>query len=83
MSLSKFVIERVEDSLREDDDPAYMSRDDLWGEVNGLKEQLEKVEKEKKVLALAIDRLEQELRSYRARPFLEEEFTVSDDIRRI
>ena len=47
----------------------------MWKQVRELKEQLDKAVKEKRVLEIAFDRLEEELRRYRAQPFLEENFT--------
>ena len=73
-SISKFVIEHVENSLRQVEDSSYKSTGELWKEVKLLKEQLDKETKEKHVLEIAIERLEEELRRYRAQPFLEEEF---------
>ncbi len=73
-SISKFVAEHVENSLRQEEEPSYKSRGDLWRMVRELKEQLDKVTREKKVLELALERLEAELRRYRAQPFLEEDF---------
>lgn len=74
-SISKFVVEHVEDSLRQEEDSSYVSKGELWGQVRELKEQLDKVMREKRILEMAIDRLEEELRRYRAQPFLEEDFT--------
>lgn len=73
-SISKFVTEHVENSLRQEEEPSYQSRGDLWRMVKELKEQLHKATREKKVLELALERLEAELRRYRAQPFLEEDF---------
>ncbi len=73
-SISKFVAEHVENSLRQEEEPGYQPRGDLWRMVRELKEQLDKVTREKKVLELALERLEAELRRYRAQPFLEEDF---------
>ena len=73
-SLSKFVIEYVENSLRQEEDARYQSRGELWKEVRELKEQLDKVTREKRVLEIALERLEGELRRYRAQPFLDEGF---------
>ena len=73
-SISKFVAEHVENSLRQEEEPGYQSRGDLWRMVKELKEQLDKLTREKKVLELALERLEAELRRYRAQPFLEEDF---------
>ena len=74
-SISKFVIEHVEDSLRQEEGSSYVSRIEMWKQVRELKEQLDKAVKEKRVLEIAFDRLEEELRRYRAQPFLEENFT--------
>jgi hypothetical protein len=74
-SVSKFVIECVEDSLGREEDVSYKSRGDLWKEIRELREQLDKMAKEKRVLEIAFDRLEKELRRYRAQPFLEENFS--------
>jgi len=51
-----------------------MMRDELWRTVRELREKLDQVVNEKHVLEIAIERLEEELRRYRARPFLEENF---------
>ncbi len=74
VSISKFVVEHVEDSLRQENDLSYKSRDELWRTVRELREKLDQVVNEKHVLEIAIERLEEELRRYRARPFLEENF---------
>jgi len=74
-SISKFVIEHVEDSMRQEEDSSYVARGELWKQVRELKEQLDKAVKEKRVLEIAFDRLEEELRRYRAQPFLEDNFT--------
>ena len=73
-SISKFVVEHVENSLRQEEDPCYKSRGDLWRAAKELRGQLDKVTREKRVLEIAIERLEEELRRYRAQPFLEEDF---------
>ena len=73
-SVSKFVVEHVEDSLRQVEDSSYKSSSELWKETRELKEQLDKVTREKRVLEIAMDRLEEELRRYRAQPFLDDNF---------
>ena len=73
-SVSKFVIEHVENSLQQAD-PAYKSRGDLWNEVSELREQLDKALQTNRVLEIAIERLEAEVRRYRAQPFLDDSFT--------
>ena len=39
-STSKFVVEHVENSLRQEEDSNYRSRVELWGEVKKSKERL-------------------------------------------
>ena len=74
VSVSRFVLEHVENSLRQVEDSSYRSIGELLQEVRLLKEQLEKETREKHVLEVAMERLEEELRRYRAQPFLDEKF---------
>ena len=74
VSISKFVIEYVENSLRQEEEPSYKSRSEIWKENNELKQQVKDLTRRNRVLETVVDRLEQELRRYRAKPFLEEEF---------
>ena len=73
-SISKFVLEHVENSLRQEEEPGYKSRGELWKEVNRLREEIKEVRKEKRLLEHVVEKLERELREYRAKPFLEESF---------
>lgn len=69
-SLSKFVIELVEDSLnREDED--YESRQELLEENRELKEKIKELEKDVKVYRESYDKLEEELKEHRAKDFTE------------
>jgi hypothetical protein len=74
VSISKFVIEYVENSLRQEEERGYKSRSELWKENSELKQQVNDLAKRNRVLETVVDRLEQELRKYRAKPFIEEEF---------
>ena len=74
VSISKFVIEYVENSLRQESEPAYKSREELIKENEELRQQINELSKRCRLLERAVDRLEEELRAYRAKPFLEEEF---------
>lgn len=73
-SVSKFVIEHVENSLHQEEDPGYKSRGELWRTIKELQEQLKEVEREKRILEHVVDKLEEENRKLRAEPFLEEGF---------
>jgi len=75
MSLSKFIIERVEDSIRrEEGDEAYLSRLELIKRLREAEEEIRRLRKENKMLKMLVENLEKELRLHRARSFLEEDF---------
>jgi len=74
VSLSKFVIEYVENSLRQEFEPTFKSREELVKENEELRQQINELSKKCRLLERAVDRLEEELRAYRAKPFIEEEF---------
>lgn len=73
-SLSKFVREHVENSLRQEERPGYRSRGHLLKELRELKEKLAEGRKKTRRLDVVAEKLERELRRYRAKPFLEENF---------
>lgn len=74
VSISKFVIEHVENSLRQEEEPDFKSRSELWKENNELKQQVQDLSRQVRLLDTVVDKLEQELRRYRGEPFLEEHF---------
>jgi hypothetical protein len=73
-SASKFVIEHVENSLRQEEEPSFKSRSGLWRENSELKKQVTDLAKKCRLLETVTDKLEHELRRYRSMPFLEENF---------
>jgi hypothetical protein len=75
VSISQFVIEHVTNSLRqEEDEEEYKPRAKLIQELQAKQENLDKLSRENEILRLAIERVENELRRYRAEPFLDESF---------
>ena len=75
VSISKFVIERVEESIRrEEGEEGYLSRAELIKRLRDAEEQLKKVKNENRLLKKLAENLDNELRRYRAQPFLEEAF---------
>lgn len=74
VSLSKFIIERVMDSVNRERDYSYMSRLRLIEKVRELEDENARLREEVKVLKMALDNLERELRLYRSKPFLEKGF---------
>lgn len=76
VSISKFVIERVEDSLRSEDGgkEIYVNRAELAKKYRDSEEELKKMRNENRLLKKLADNLDSELRRYRAQPFLEEAF---------
>ncbi len=73
-SVSKFVAEHVENSLRQGDESGYKSRGELWKEIKRLREELKETARQKRLLDLVVDKLEKEVRRYRAQPFLQTDF---------
>ncbi|MEM2169590.1 MAG: hypothetical protein QXH97_05745 [Candidatus Bathyarchaeia archaeon] len=75
VSLSKFVIERVLDSIRrEDGEEGYLSRADLIKRLRNTEEEVKRLREENRLLRKLVENLDNELRRYRAVPFLEEHF---------
>lgn len=75
VSISKFVVERVEDSIRrEEGEESYLSRLELIRRLRKAEEELEKLRSENRLLKRLVENLDRELRRYRAQPFLEERF---------
>lgn len=74
-SISKFVIERVEDSIRrEEGEENYLSRPELLKQLNTTKEELKTLKNENRLLKRLVDNLDKELKRYRVEPFLEEDY---------
>ena len=74
-SISKFVIEHVENSIQQiDHKENYTSIADLQKQVTNLKEENQKLLKQNKMMDTVIDRLEDELRTYRVKPLAQEDF---------
>ena len=75
VSISKFVIERVEESIRrEEGEEGYLSRAELIKRLRDAEEELKKVKNENRLLKKLAENLDNELRRYRAQPFLEKAF---------
>lgn len=75
-SISKFVMEHVESSLRQEKKlkSGFKSRPELIKELQRLKEENSELKKENRMLRLALEKLDDELRGYRAKPFTEKEY---------
>jgi hypothetical protein len=74
VSISKFVIEHVENSLRQEEERDFKSRSELWKENNELEQRAQDLSWQVRLLDTVVDKLEQEFRRYRGEPFLEEQF---------
>lgn len=75
VSISKFVMERVEDSIRrEEGEEGYLSRLELIKRLRSVEDELKELRKENRLLKRLVDNLDNELRRYRAKPFIEEAF---------
>lgn len=75
VSISRFVVERVEDSIRrEEGEEGYLGRAELIKKLGDAGEELKKATSENRLLKKLAENLDNELRRYRAQPFIEEGF---------
>jgi len=75
VSVSKFVIERVEESIRrEEGEEGYLSKAELIKKLRDTEEELKNARNENRLLKKLAENLDNELRRYRVQPFLEEAF---------
>lgn len=70
VSISKFVIYRVEDSLwREEDEEGHPSRLELIGRLERAEDELKELGNENRLLKKLAENMDNELKRYRAMPF--------------
>ncbi|MBU4189872.1 MAG: hypothetical protein KJ886_02590 [Candidatus Thermoplasmatota archaeon] len=74
LSISKFVIEHVENSLRQEENHTYVPRSKLLEKVKGIEEENKKLMDENRMLKTLVEKFDNELKRYRAAPFLDEKF---------
>jgi len=73
-SLSKWVIETVEEAIRPTEEHEWRPRKDLEEEIEVSKEEVASLRNKLRVQKIIREKLERELRRYRAKPFLVPEF---------
>ena len=74
-TITKFVIEHVTNSLRQEDEKSqYQSRREILEEFRLEKEKREELEKRCRMFEIVVDRLEQELQTYRMKPWVDENY---------
>lgn len=74
-SISKFVIDRVEDSIvKEEGEESYLNRLELIKKLGTTEEELKQLRKDNRLLKKLVDNLDTEMKRYRAKPFLEDDF---------
>ncbi|MGP8056555.1 MAG: hypothetical protein ACLQEQ_04775 [Nitrososphaerales archaeon] len=76
VSISKFVMDRVEDSLKreEGEEEGYMNRIELIKKLKAAGEDGKKTGEENRLLKRLVENLDKELKRYRTRPFAEAGF---------
>jgi predicted nuclease with TOPRIM domain len=75
VSTSRFVIERVENSIgREEGEEGYLSRAELIKRLKEAEEEIKRLRSENNLLKKLVENLDNELKRYRAKPFAEESF---------
>ena len=72
-SISKFVIEHVENGIHKENND-FVARIDLIKKLGHLRDDNERLLKENKNLSIVIDKLQEDLQIYRLNPFLDERF---------
>ena len=75
LSISKFVVEHVENSIQQEEDPEYKPRGELINKIRELSDEIKELSSDNRQKRVVLDKLESELRRYRAEPFLENDFT--------
>lgn len=73
LSISKFVIEHVENSLKQEEKKIYASRAKLLKQLKEKDEEIAKLKQEIRLLKMLTENLDKELKRYRAQPFMVEE----------
>lgn len=76
ISISKFVMDRVEDSLRKEEgvEEGYLSRVELFKKLGAAEEEEKQLSGDNRLLRRLVENLDRELRRYRTKPFAEEGF---------
>jgi hypothetical protein len=74
LSISKFVLEHVENSLKQEEEnkKSYISRAELLKQLKEKDEQIGKLNQDNRLLKMLADNLDKELKKYRAKPFVED-----------
>ncbi|MGI0014260.1 MAG: hypothetical protein ACREBU_12595 [Nitrososphaera sp.] len=73
LSISKFVFEHVENSLKQEENKKhYVSRADLLRQLKEKDEEIAKLTQDNRLLKMLADNLDKELKKYRVRPFAED-----------
>ena len=73
-SISKFVIDRVEDSLRTEDGEGYLNRLELIKKLDAQEEELKQLRTDNRLLKKLVENLDTEAKKLRAQPFLDDSF---------
>ncbi len=74
-SISKFVIDKVEDSIQQDQEEGYLNRIDLISKLNKQEEEIKELRQDNRLLKKLAENLDNEAKLFRAQPFLDESFS--------
>jgi predicted RNase H-like nuclease (RuvC/YqgF family) len=77
VSISKFVVDRVEDSISKEGEETYLSRLQLVERLRKAEDELKSLREENRLLKKLVDNLDKELKRYRGKSFLEDSFEGS------
>ena len=74
-SISKFVTDRVEDSIRRDEgEEGHLNRLELIKKLSNAEEELKQLRKDNRLLKKLVENLDNEAKRIRAEPFLDDSF---------
>ncbi|NWG36104.1 hypothetical protein [Nitrososphaera sp.] len=74
LPISRFVIEHVENSLKQEQKKAYESRAELLKQLKEKDEEIAKLRKQIRMYEMLSENQEKELKKYRAKPFQQDKF---------
>ena len=74
-SISKFVIDKVEDSIQQEQgEQGYLNRRALINKLSNQEEELKQLRQDNRLLKRLVENLDNELKLFRAQPFLDDSF---------
>lgn len=74
-SVSRFIIDHIEEALKDEDRDEYQPRSELVEEINQLKDENAELRKRNRMLDKLVERLDDEVKRYHGQPFAQEDYS--------